>query len=90
MLTAQLETEIHTLSRQEKYHLIQVLVRDLESEEPQFREQGLQRPKISRSERKDVSTKAHAIDTFLKKWKGSLKGVDADAAKHQYLQEKYQ
>lgn len=89
MLTAQLETEIHTLSRQEKYHLIQVLVHDLELEEPQFREQALQRPKISRSEQRDVS-KAHAIDTFLKKWKGSLKGVDADAAKHQYLQEKYQ
>lgn len=89
MLTAQLETEIHTLSRQEKYHLIQVLVHDLESEEPQFREQGFQRPKVSLSKRRDVS-KAQAIDTFLKKWKGSLKGVDADAAKHQYLQEKYQ
>ena len=89
MLTVQLETEIHTLSRQEKYHLIQVLVHDLESEEPQFRVQGLQRSKNSRPERRDVS-KAQAIDTFLKKWKGSLKGVDADAAKHQYLQEKYQ
>jgi hypothetical protein len=88
MLTAQLETEIHTLSRQEKYHLIQVLVHDLELEEPQLREQA-QRPKINRSERRNVS-KAQAIDTFLKKWKGSLKGVDADAAKHQYLQEKYQ
>ncbi len=89
MLTAQLETEIHTLSRQEKYHLIQVLVHDLESEEPHRREQGLQRPKINRSERQEAS-KAHAIDTFLRKWKGSLKGVDADAVKHQYLQEKYQ
>jgi hypothetical protein len=89
MLTAQLETEIHTLSRQEKYHLIQVLVHDLESEEPQLREQGFHRHTISRSKRQDVS-KAQAIDTFLKKWKGSLKGVDADAAKRQYLQEKYQ
>ena len=89
MLTAQLETEIHTLSRQEKYHLIQVLVHDLELEEPQLREQELQRPQNRRSDRRDVS-KAQAIDTFLRKWKGSLKGVDADAAKHQYLQEKYQ
>ncbi len=34
--------------------------------------------------------KEPAIDTFLKKWKGSLKGVEPDKAKHNYLQEKYQ
>ncbi len=89
MLTTQLETEILTLSRQEKYHLLQVLVHALESEDPQLREQGLHSSNISRPEQKEVSTRVHAIDTFLKKWKGTLKGVDADAAKLQYLQEKY-
>jgi antitoxin (DNA-binding transcriptional repressor) of toxin-antitoxin stability system len=35
------------------------------------------------------SAKVQAIDSFLKKWKGALKGVDPDDAKHRYLQEKY-
>jgi hypothetical protein len=89
MLTAQLKTEIQTLSRQEKYHLIQVLVRDLEQNEIPRRGKVVHPPQMKSPTHQELS-KAQAIDTFLKKWKGSLKGVDADAAKHQYLQEKYQ
>lgn len=89
MLATKLETEVHTLSRAEKYHLIQVLVRDLELEDPSRREQALQRPE-NRSSPHQKASKAEAIDTFLRKWKGSLKGVDADTAKTDYLQGKYQ
>lgn len=89
MLTAKLKTQIHTLSRQEKYHLIQVLVRDLEFEDSYHRKQVFQRQENNLSKQQNIS-KAKAIDTFLVKWKGSLKGIDADAAKYDYLQEKYQ
>lgn len=88
MIPAKLQADIHTLSRQEKYHLIQVLVRDLELEETPRQTRVLQRPEIKRSDQQEAS-KTQAIDTLLRKWKGSLKGVDADAAKQRYLQEKY-
>ena len=89
MITAKLETEIHTLSRQEKYHLIQALIQDLASEEPNKHKEEFLYPKDIYSVQQRTS-KAQAIDTFLKKWKGALKSVIADSAKHQYLHEKYQ
>jgi len=89
MLTAKLETEIQTLSRQEKFYLIQVLVRNLELEDSYRREQAFQLQENKLSKQQNIS-KAKAIDTFLVKWKGSLKGIDVDAAKYDYLQEKYQ
>ncbi len=85
MLTEHLETQVRSLSRQDKFLLIQVLVNDLGSEEAR----GLQGSVMRPSGRKKASKK-QAVDTFLGKWKGSLKGVDADAAKLRYLLEKYQ
>ena len=81
MLATQLERTIHTLSRQEKYHLIQMLVCDLEREEIPEETEYLNYQNTSRTQ---------AIDRFLQKWKSSLKNVDIDTAKLQYLQEKYQ
>jgi len=89
MIPVTLKTEIHTLSRQEKYHLIQILVQDLASDEPdKQKEEFLSSKDIYSVEQ--CASKSQAIDIFLKKWKGALKGVDADSAKHQYLHQKYQ
>ena len=76
MLLTEVQTHIRSLPRQEKYRLIQFIVQDLAQEEPAV-------------EMKTQTSNSQAIDNFLKKWKGSLKGVDPDAAKQAYLQEKY-
>ncbi len=36
-----------------------------------------------------LDKKARSLDDFLEKWTGALKGVDPDAAKFEYLREKY-
>ena len=89
MILTQLHTQIHDLSRQEKYRLIQMIVRDLAQEEPSRPHERSPRHVRQRFE-PQATPKAQAIDTFLRKWKGSLKGVDPDNAKRLYVQEKYQ
>ncbi len=89
MILTQLHTHIHELSRQEKYHLIQLIVRDLAQEEPPRTHERSPRPARQQFEQQ-ATPKAQAIDTFLRKWKGFLKGVDPDNTKRLYLQEKYQ
>ena len=76
MMLTDVHTHIRSLPRREKYRLIQFIVQDLAQEEPA-------------AKTKTQTSKAQAIDNFLRKWKGSLKGVDPDAAKKAYLQEKY-
>ena len=90
MIFTELQTEIHALSRQEKYLLVQFIVFDLAQQEgsPLANDRVIRR-EFQQSEPQET-LKAQAIDTFLSKWKGSLKGVDPDDAKHQYLQGKYQ
>jgi hypothetical protein len=87
MILTQLHTQIHELPRQEKYRLIQFIVRDLAQEDSQADEHS-PRPALQQVQQQDTS-KAQAIDAFIRKWKGFLKGVDPDVAKHQYLEEKY-
>lgn len=91
MELTQLRTQIHVLSRRDKYRLIQFIVQDLAEEDTAAGEiavaipAGYKSVKIKKSE----TPKAQAIDTFLRKWKGCLKGVDPESAKHRYLEEKY-
>lgn len=86
MKMTELRTQIHTLSRREKYILIQVLVLEL-AQEDSSRTDG-----SSDHQRDEVmeTMNAQAVDKFLGKWKGCLKGVDPDEAKQSYLMEKYQ
>ncbi len=88
VILTQLHTQIHELSRQEKYRLIQFIVHDLAQEEPPRTDEHFARPVLRQYEQQDTS-KAQAIDTFLRKWKGFLKGVEPENAKRHYLQEKY-
>ena len=88
MITTKLQTDIHALSRREKYRLIHLLARDLEIEDVPRRD-DLQKNMASPAPSQEAS-KAKAIDTFLMKWKGCLKGGNADEAKHRYIEEKYQ
>lgn len=75
----ELRTQIHTLSRREKYLLIQLIVLELAQEESCC------------ADAKNIELlNTAAIDKFLGKWKGCLKGVDPDEAKQSYLMEKYQ
>jgi hypothetical protein len=86
MEMTELRTQIHTLSRREKYILIQVLVLELAQEESS-------RTGGSSAHRDDEvmeTLNAQAVDKFLGNWKGCLKGVDPDEAKQSYLMEKYQ
>ncbi|MCI5158342.1 MAG: hypothetical protein D3906_07835 [Candidatus Electrothrix sp. AUS1_2] len=76
MLLTEVQTHIRSLPRREKYRLIQFIVQDLAQEEPA-------------AETNTQTSNSKAIDNFLKKWKGSLKGIDPDAVKQAYLQEKY-
>ena len=81
MLSEHLETQVRSLSRQEKYLLIQVLIDDLKFEEPDHTHAlGVQRPAMTPLKMTEVS-KSQPVDTFLKKWKGALKDVDADVSK---------
>lgn len=86
MEMTELRTQIHTLSRREKYILIQVLVLELAQED------SSQTDGSSAQQRDEVieTLNAQAVDKFLGKWKGCLKGVDPDEAKQSYLMEKYQ
>lgn len=79
MEMTELRTQIHTLSRREKYFLIQLIVLELAQEESPGADAAI--PEL---------LNAAAIDKFLGKWKGCLKGVDPDEAKQSYLMEKYQ
>jgi len=88
MITTKLQTDIYALSRREKYHLIQLLARDLEIEDVPRRD-DFQKNMASPASSQEIS-KAQAIDTFLMKWKGCLKGANADKTKHRYIEEKYQ
>jgi len=86
MEMTELRTQIHTLSRREKYLLIQMLVLEL-AQEDSSRTDG-----ISTHQRDEVmeTLNARAVEKFLGNWKGCLKGVDPDEAKQSYLIEKYQ
>ncbi|WP_339135309.1 MAG: hypothetical protein WGN25_17595 [Candidatus Electrothrix sp. GW3-4] len=86
MELTELRTQIYALPRREKYHLIQLLVLDL------AREDSL-RPDGNSDHQCDgimETLNAPAVDNFLGRWKGCLKGVDPDEAKQSYLREKYQ
>jgi hypothetical protein len=90
MVFTALQSEIKTLSRQEKYRLVQFIVAELAEEEaPIADERSIKRQPLQQSEQQETA-KVQAIDTFLRKWKGFLKGIDPDEAKRHYLQEKYQ
>ena len=84
MVFSELQTEIHSLSRHEKYRLVQLIVMDLAQEES-LETNDTQNVRDSEAH---YSVKAQAIDSFLRKWKGVLKGVDPDDAKYRYLLEK--
>ncbi|WP_417909544.1 hypothetical protein [Candidatus Electronema sp. PJ] len=86
MEMTELRTQIHTLSRREKYLLIQLIVLDMAQEESS-RTDG-----SSAHQRDEVmeTLNAQSVDKFLGNWKGCLKGVDPDEAKQSYLMEKYQ
>ena len=86
MEMTELRTQIHTLSRREKYLLIQVLVLELAQEESS----PTGRSSAHRGDEVMETLNAQAVDQFLGKWKGCLKGVDPDEAKESYLMEKYQ
>jgi hypothetical protein len=43
---------------------------------------------VSSSDEQETK-QSQAVDIFLEKWTGFLKGLDPDELKHQYLQEKY-
>lgn len=89
MVLTKLQSEIKTLSRQEKYRLVQFIMFDLaKEEEAPLTDKRSIRATLRQSEQQETS-KAQAIDTFVRKWKGFLKGVDPDDAKRHYLQEKY-
>ena len=88
MALTDLQSEIHALSRQEKYRLVRFIVFDLAQEESPPANRRFASDKLRQRVRHDTS-QAQAIDKFLKKWKGFLKGVNADDAKYRYLQEKY-
>ncbi|MCP4397751.1 MAG: hypothetical protein GY801_10690 [bacterium] len=90
MIFTELQTEIHALTRQEKYRLVQFIVFDLAQQEGSLLANGSVPRRESQQAEPQETLKTQAIDIFLSKWKGSLKGVDPDDAKHQYLQEKYQ
>ncbi|WP_417915441.1 hypothetical protein [Candidatus Electronema sp. JM] len=82
----ELRTQIHGLSRREKYFLIQFIVLELAQEDSS-------RPDESSAHQRDAVTEtlnARAVDKFLGSWKGCLKGVDPDEAKQSYLMAKYQ
>lgn len=86
MEMTELRTQIQTLSRREKYILIQVLVLELAQEESS-RTGG---SSAHRGDQVPETLNAQAVDKFLGNWKGCLKGVDPDEAKQSYLMEKYQ
>ncbi|MBN2355573.1 hypothetical protein JXO59_05640 [candidate division KSB1 bacterium] len=88
MVFTELQTEIRTLSRQEKYWLVQFIVSELNQEESLSAHER-PAPQILRQREQQETSKTQAIDLFLKKWKGFLKGVNPDDAKYRYLQEKY-
>lgn len=89
MILTELQTHIHTLPRQEKYRLIQFIVRDLAQEEAPRTDDRSTGPARRQAEQQETP-KAEAIEAFLRRWRGFLKGVNPDDAKRQYLQEKYQ
>ena len=86
MEMAELRTQIHTLSRREKYLLIQMLVLELAQEDSSWTGES------SAHQHDEImeTLNAQAVDKFLGNWKGCLKGVDPDEAKQSYLIEKYQ
>ncbi len=89
MISTNLQTEIHSLSRQEKYRLIKFIAHILEQDET-FRRDESSTHSASRNTALEDISKTHAIETFLGKWRGCLRGVDPDDAKRSYLREKYQ
>jgi hypothetical protein len=85
MEMTELRTQIHTLSRREKYILIQALVLELAQEESS----PTCGSSAHRGDEVMETLNAQAVDKFLGKWRGCLKGVDPDEAKQSYLMEKY-
>lgn len=86
MELTELRTQIHTLSRREKYLLIQLIVLEL-AQEDSSRADG---SSTHQSDEVMETLNAQAVDKFLESWKGCFKGVDPDEAKQIYLMEKYQ
>ncbi len=88
MTLTELQEKIQPLTRYEKYSLLQYIVSDLAKQEELSLENITYIQVIHQSEGREIS-KEHSIEKFLKKWKGSLKSIDPDEAKNQYLQKKY-
>jgi len=86
MELTELRTQIYALPRREKYALIQLLVQDLAREDSSRTDgsAGDQCDEIMET------LNVQAVDKFLRRWKGCLKGVDPEEAKQSYLREKYQ
>lgn len=85
MELTELRTQIHTLSRREKYLLIQLIVLDLAQEDTS----GTNGSSDHQRDEVMETLNASAVDIFLGNWKGCLKGVDPDEVKQSYLREKY-
>ncbi|MCI5150269.1 MAG: hypothetical protein D3916_12930 [Candidatus Electrothrix sp. MAN1_4] len=86
MELTKLRTQIYALPRREKYLLIQLLVLDLAREDSLGTEGSFEDQCDEVMETLDTQ----AVDKFLGRRKGCLKGVDPDEAKQSYLREKYQ
>lgn len=86
MELTKLRSQIHALPRREKYVLIQLLVQDLAQEDSL----GTEGSAEDQCDEVMETLDAQAVDKFLGRWKGCLKGVDPDQAKQSYLMEKYQ
>ena len=77
MELTKLRTQIHALLRREKYVLIQLLVQDLAREDSSRTDGSAEEQCDGIMETLNVQ----AVDNFLGRWKGCLKGVDPDEAK---------
>lgn len=86
MELTELRSQIYALPRREKYVLIQLLVQDLAREDSS----GTDGSAGDQCDGIMETLNVQAVDNFLGRWKGCLKGVDPEEAKQSYLREKYQ